>query len=175
MQENFLIYVLIIGILVLLPRKTGKNKQFLFLLRAFIPTWRFFEDIGDQPLLEARIQNQNGETTQWETVIPKGNLKPNHFFWNPENNKLIAYQTTLTHLIFDLNELLENQNIETFSSFLVVKNITRENLLITLAKGFEENGYANKFQFKISLKSDFSSKKSKLDLLISPWYKFEDL
>lgn len=77
-------------------------------LRALFPSWRFFDDIGDAPLLMVRVATSDDEaaidTAPWEPCLPTPRRRVTDVLWNPQGNLRLAYDSLLMHLLTDIDE-----------------------------------------------------------------------
>lgn len=76
-------------------------------LRAFFPSWRFFDDIGDMPVLWLRVQRQGAppeDFEPWQPCLPTPKRSGSMLVWNPDGNLRLAYDSLLMHLLTDADE-----------------------------------------------------------------------
>lgn len=76
-------------------------------LRAFFPSWRFFDDIGDMPVLWLRVQREGASAEDfepWQPCLPMPKRSWAMLVWNPEGNLRLAYDSLLMHLLTDADE-----------------------------------------------------------------------
>jgi len=77
-------------------------------LRVFFPSWRFFEDLGEVPVLWARIGGDGSGTNDgedlgpWQRSLPTAAPRWWTLFVNPEANLILAYGSLLEQLVSDL-------------------------------------------------------------------------
>ena len=150
----FLCFFLFVFVLSLLKR-TSFNNSILSLFRVFFPSWRFFEDTCDRPVLYARV---NGG--EWQRVLnnPKRGLLS--LFYNPEGNLFLAYGSLLDRLLKDASELASGQErlLVDSVSYRLVRNLIERTF--KLSKGVS-------YQFKVSVAGESASCESEQDVLIS--------
>lgn len=87
-------------------------KKWLFLLRAFFPSWKFFDDVGAELRLEVRVGPANGSSIEspeklsgnWINCLPEIPRSFQNLFFNPEGNHLHACHNLLSHLKLDILE-----------------------------------------------------------------------
>lgn len=96
------IYLLVLAIVAVSRVRPVKSRVF-FLLRAFFPSWKFFEDCGYMPILQARTKN-----TEWQTMIEQPKKKVWFLFFFPRGNFCLAAQSLVQQFVSDLDELVES-------------------------------------------------------------------
>jgi hypothetical protein len=74
------------------------------LLRAFFPSWKFFDDIGDVPLLYVRVGATAETLGDWETALPRPARRWSALVLNAEGNFLLACGSLLQQLLGELEE-----------------------------------------------------------------------
>lgn len=72
-------------------------------LRAFFPSWRFFDDIGDTPQLWLRVDTGDG-LGPWQLCLRHPKRSVRRVLWNPEGNLRLAQDSLLMHLLTDIDE-----------------------------------------------------------------------
>lgn len=137
----------------------------IYLLRALLPSWKFFDDAGDYPKLfyleEAGIE--------WKPVLETPPRKWRHLLCNPQGAYLLACGSLLQQLVTDLEESHSGrtQSLEDSVSYQLVQRLVEQ----TLSK----KGISH-YQFKICSISSLNFSENFLDrapedVLISPYYK----
>ena len=71
----------------------------LQLVRAFFPSWKFFDDIGDVPTLLVRWDGGD-----WQPALPRPARKLRQLILNAEGNYLLAAQSLLQQLVAELED-----------------------------------------------------------------------
>lgn len=152
----FACYFLAIFAFSLAKRKAIPGK-ILYLLRALLPSWRFFEDFDDAPALYFRCGTASGEMGDWEKCIKRPNRRILGLLYNPEANYVLAAGSVVQQLLSEVNDLTETDPdaVEQLVSYQLTKNLVRFHLPESSAC----------YQFKISGISE--------DILISPVYEKE--
>jgi len=173
LNEN-LILLLAAYFSVLIGFSVAKRSYFsgraIYLLRAFFPSWRFFEDLGEMPTLYYRLRNEGQELGHWKLGLEKPNRSAGSFFLNPEGNYLLACGSLLQHLESELEETEENKtdHIEASVTYQLIRNL----VLHQIEKSEKATGF-KQYQFKITsaLPGKIQDAQDSIDdLLISPVY-----
>lgn len=121
-------YFLTLVIALMLGRRS-MNSPWLFLLRSFIPNWRFFHALAFTPRLFVRTKADGADWSDWSMMIPRGRRKISHLFYNPDLNLAMAEQTLVEHLATDINDLPEGAQIEQTTTYPMVERLVRLKLL----------------------------------------------
>lgn len=142
------------------------NGRMVFLFRAFFPSWKFFEDIEQAPLLYIRTELEGRDFSEWSDGLGKAERSLSQVVFNPKGNLRLACNSLLQQLMTDL-ELADESNPKSFEnvvSYQLTKNLARRRVL-ELARG----KVAVRFQFKLCL---LTAKSPYLleDMMISPIY-----
>lgn len=150
-----LAYFLIIIFFSLIKTKTIENST-LNLFKFMFPSWKFFDESIDTPVLLYRLIDQ----AEWKICVPLPKRRWFHFLYNPEGNFYLAYHSHIQQLLGELNsfdDLLLKQFSETVS-YKITENFVR----------FQNP--KEDFQFKISaIKFNDNGQFEILeDILISP-------
>lgn len=119
------------------------------LLRSLVPSWKFFEDIGDTPFLDFRFQigTSGGSENKkdWQSAHPQHQRKLFQLFFNPEINLHLAERSALQHFVQHYSE--DKNSLNTQVSLEIIQNIVRQRIPLE----------AVTFEFKITLSSKQSS------------------
>lgn len=124
----FALYFLALVLALVLGRR-GMNSPWLFLLRSFIPNWRFFHALGYTPRLFVRSSADGAQWSDWVMMMPRGNRHWSHLFYNADLNLAMAEQTLVEHLSTDINDLPEGGRIEDSTTYPMVERLVRLKLL----------------------------------------------
>ena len=100
----------------LINRGQTVSHPWLFLLRGFFPSWRFFDAPGSQPRLFVRVMGDDDQWSQGSLFIPRAPFRFRDLFYNSENNLRLAEQTLVDHLSLDLHTLSGDQSAESLIS-----------------------------------------------------------
>ena len=104
-------FLSLVGALVLGRR--GVNSPWLFLLRAFVPNWRFFHALGYTPRLFVRTRNPaDAKWSDWQMMMPRGKRHWAQLFYNAELNLAMAEQTLVEHLSTAIADLPEGEQLK---------------------------------------------------------------
>ncbi len=101
--------------------------KWLFLLRALIPSWRFFDEAGLEPLLEVRWTDGPDEQETWKPCLEKVPRSLKSFPLNAKGNFLHACNNSIDHFVMDIlaNPKAEMEKIEQLISFRIVANLVQ--------------------------------------------------
>jgi len=150
-------------VLALIGRGQNLTSRWLFLLRGFFPSWRFFDSPGYQPRLFVRALLKNDQWTDWAQFIPRASFKFSDLFFNPENNLQMTEQTLIDHLCLDLQALPESQSAKTLVSYMLTENIAGDFILGRI----NESGI-KAYQFEIRMLPGVNLDESESIILVSP-------
>lgn len=120
------------------------------LLRSLLPSWKFFEDIGETAFLFYRTGDSTEGWSEWQSYHQDIQRKLWHLFFNPSLNLQLAEKSALQHCVRDLIET-ENKNPV---SLEIIRNLVERK---TWDMGAQ-------FQFKMSIYDGLEWQ----DLYISP-------
>ncbi|MCB0322713.1 MAG: hypothetical protein KDD69_04035 [Bdellovibrionales bacterium] len=98
----------------------------VLLLRALFPTWRFFDDLAEVPVLLVRFRKAEGEYSPWEPCLPPLRRSAWRVLLNPEGNYQLAAQNLLCQLNDDI-DLIAGEDVEALResvSYALVENLT---------------------------------------------------
>lgn len=93
------------------------------LLKPLIPSWRFFDQVGDQTRLWVRTRIKNEIFGAWTLCLQKPKRRPMNLFLNAKGNLYLAEQAAVDRLA---QELETAKDIENSISFRIVKQIALE-------------------------------------------------
>lgn len=139
------IYFLVIIILSMMKSVYLPGRA-IYLLRALFPSWKFFEDICDLPVLYYRISYQGQEFGEWQACFDKLKRQPISILYNPEGNFQLACNGLLQQLESDIEELDPAKSDEFAMS--VSYQLTKQMVLFYIVKKHHcSTGFS--FQFKV--------------------------
>jgi len=142
-----------------LSRRTQLEGRALFLFRAFFPSWRFFEDLGDAPTILFRTSVDDAEFGEWQPCLRKIRRRWYHLFLNPEGNRLLACSSAAQLLLADIEEADEADPgaLENTVSYRVIRDWVRYRIHQMLPESASVS-----YQFKVLAGDD--------EVLLSPVY-----
>lgn len=113
----------------MLPRLEVQHPA-IALVRVLIPSWRFFDDISESPLLLARVANPAAPFGPWLPVLHPPRRALRDVLWNPGGNLALACNALVEHLVDDLADFDESGAIraEELVSYQLVLNLVRSTL-----------------------------------------------
>lgn len=155
-----------------LLKRVHIRSRTLHLLRAFFPSWRFFEDYGWAPLLLYRVRSQGGFMGEWMPVIEKLKPSPLSLFLNARGNHALACGNLLQHLISDLEDA-DDQNpasIEASVSYELTRRLVSQKVVAS-----HPRGAISHYQFKLSTHLPDQPQAEIDDLMISRVYEANDV
>ena len=114
------------------------------LFRSLLPSWKFFEDIGDNAVLYYKTQNStensDGSWSEWQTFHQPIVRRTWHLLFNPFLNLQLAEKSALQHAVAQLS----TTESESLISLKIIESMVAGKIYSgTLA-----------FQFKIALHSE---------------------
>lgn len=135
-------------------------RKWLFLLRAFFPSWRFFDDVGPELRLEIRFGANESAFGGWQNALPPIRRSFKNMPVNPEGNFLHACHNLLNHLNADIQEARETKNVGELTTYKLVRNLARFQALENIDPPFS-------FQFRLSA---LAKNETGDEILLSPVY-----
>ena len=118
------------------------RSQWVQLLRMLLPSWRFFEELGDVPRLEFR-EGSDDSLGPWQPVIVPLRRSMRRLVYNPDGNLALACESLLQQLIGDVADLA--QPTSDVVAGLVSYRLTRNLVEQRIAKD------ASAYQFQVVL------------------------
>ncbi len=107
MQNSAWIWVIFFAVVLGLTRlkpRYFKHRAFL-LFRVFLPSWRFFEDMGEVPKLYFRFGIEDGALGEWLAVEQPESRGLGSLFLNARGNLFLAGNSLVEQLLGDVAEL----------------------------------------------------------------------
>ncbi len=135
-------------------------------LRALLPSWRFFDDIGDMPVLWVRVQREGDaeDFGPWRPCLPTPKRTWSMLLWNPNGNLRLAYDSLLMHLMTDIDE---HERGSTPLSERVSYQLT-EHLVAFQLRQDPSAATVVRYQFKITSVAAGAALSSGDDVIVSP-------
>ncbi len=124
-----IIVLLVIYFLAVVALSTIKSSyvpgRAIYLFRALFPSWRFFEDLVDVPVLYFRVSSDGTDFGPWVPSFEKIERNWQSILLNPQGNLLFAYHGLLHQLENDIEEVDESKAEEFVDSvsYKLVKNL----------------------------------------------------
>ena len=116
------------------------DNAFFELFKSLFPSWKFFDESIDTPVLLYRFVSQKGPANEWQIAVPVPPRRWYNVLWNPEGNFYLAYHSHMQQLMNDLMTLED----EKMSSF-------HHHLSYQLTANFLKARHFNRpYQFKVS-------------------------
>ena len=146
------------------PRRPLDRRWQLF--RVFFPSWRFFDEPGDEVELLARASVDVEELGSWVRCLQSAPRNWSNVFLNAQGNYTLAAQTVVEQLLSEMGEWDEKQldRLSESVSFQLTKNLAEFQLRHYLKIPPDS---PLKFQFKLAGAGESSGLG---DVLISPIY-----
>jgi len=132
MTETLLVlyFAILLGTLVVKSRDIPG--QWLFLLRAFFPNWKFFAMVGHEPHLVARSArgDATGQLvwTDWLLIYPRRTRRWWHLFHNTDTNLGLGQQNLVNHFWSDLNELPDGDDARQLVTYTLMERLVQAQL-----------------------------------------------
>ena len=159
----FLVLYLVLLVLALIGRGQNLSSRWLFLLRGFFPSWRFYDAPGYQPRLFVRALTAEDQWSEWLPFIPRASFRMGDLFFNPENNLRMTEQTLVDHLSHDLQALEDSQSANSLVSYLLAERVARQ-VALRLVGAHQIHA----FQFELRMIASPINNHSDSVILISP-------
>lgn len=134
MDSKHLITLLLIGgyfaavLFSLVRRGREISGPWWFLLRSFLPNWRFYHDVGYQPRLFLRHRHSQQDWSSWSMFMPRARFHVLDLLHNPDNNLALARQNLVDHLSADVHALPDGDDARALVSYQLVNRLAREQL-----------------------------------------------
>ena len=99
------------------------------LLRALVPSWRFFDKVGDVPRLYHRSMDNSGNWSEWTpTLRPPPPRRFQSLIQNPEGNLYLAAQSLIERFAYEVAETESIDSIEYSVSYALTNRLVQERL-----------------------------------------------
>ena len=109
--------------------RRSMSSPWLFLLRSFVPNWRFFHALAHTPRLFVRIKTDQDIWSDWVMMMPRRQRHWSHLVANADVNLALLQQTLVEHLSTAVNELSDQEKIEDTTVYPMVERLVRTSLL----------------------------------------------
>ena len=114
------------------------------LLRAFFPSWRFYDDFNHLPVLSFRWRHAGGEFGEWTLCSPRPQRRLAALLVNTDGNLFLAENSLVQQLVTELQSV-EPEEAPGLVSYRLTDRLVRTRLP---ADGSAE------YQFKLSVDSE---------------------
>jgi capsule polysaccharide modification protein KpsS len=153
-------------VMALISRGRDFTHPWLFLLRGFFPSWRFFDAPGPQPRLFVRMLSEDERWSAWTMYIPRAPFRLRDLFFNAENNLRLAEQTLIDHFSLELQSLSEGEHVEKLVSYALTQRLAHR-----VARTLASDQKIKAYQFELRLLPGLSDETTEHQLLVSPFIK----
>ena len=137
-----------------------------FLLRSFLPNWRFYHDVGHQPRLFLRYRAADGSWSDWSMFLPRARFRWRDLLHNPVNNLELAQQNLVDHLSADIHTLADDADAGRLVSYRLVDRLAHELLLRERQSTIGDPPIA--YQFEVRLIPPLATATDAVTVLTSP-------
>jgi hypothetical protein len=130
-------------------------------LRAFFPSWKFFDDVGHVPVLLARVGARADALGPWQPCLAPAPRPWHAPLIDAEATLLLAYGSLLQQLVADVEELPDDADHEDTVSYQLTHHLVQARL--ALAPGAH-------YQFRLCLVEPGATPTDDDDMIVSPVY-----
>lgn len=119
MSDPVLLILVYVAFLALTLFFRGRTLQgpWWFLLRSFLPNWRFYHRVGALPVMLVRARGADGQWSAWQGDRPRARRALIDLAHNPHNNRLLLDQSLVEHLYADLRDTDSPDSVTTLVSY----------------------------------------------------------
>lgn len=132
-----------------------------FLLRSFLPNWRFYHQVGALPVMRVRVLDASGHWTDWQGDVPRARRSVAQLFHNARNNRLLLDQSLVEHLYADLRDAPDADTLARRVSYRLACELARRRALA-------EDCDAQAVQFEVRLIPAYGTASADTTVLTSP-------
>jgi hypothetical protein len=132
-------------------------------LRAFFPSWKFFDEVGVVPLLLARVAADEDALAAgaWRPCLGPLPRRAGAILVNPAATLQLAYGSLLAQLVAEVEDLPAPADVEALPAYQMTLALVRTRLAAPAGQCL---------QFKICLCAPGASPRGDDDMIISPVY-----
>jgi hypothetical protein len=130
-------------------------------LRAFFPSWKFFDDVGVVQVLMVRVGRDENDLGEWTHCLHRVRRRWYAPVVNPEATLHLAYGSLLQQLVAEVEEMPVPYDVESAVSYQLTHHLVRATL--TARPGLW-------YQFKVCVVEPGRDVGLDDDLIISPVY-----
>ena len=127
------------------------------LFRVLLPSWKFFEDLSEVPIIQYRIGPKDEEIGEWQELIHRPKRGLGSLFLNADGNLCLAKHSLLQQVETDIGEL-DPEHTEPFL----------DSVSFGLTKNLVEFEIQNRGEFRPGLKAQFRLSRQKQGAPESP-------
>ncbi len=132
MTEAVLVLYFAVLFSTLLFKSRVIHSQWLFLLRAFFPNWKFFDVVGHVPQLMARSAQGDAPEqlvwTDWLLIYPRRTRRWWHLFHNADTNLGLGQQNLVNHFWSDLDDLPDGDDARHLVTYTLMERLAQTHL-----------------------------------------------
>ena len=132
-----------------------------FLLRSFLPNWRFYHRVGALPVMVVRTAGPDGRWSDWRGEVPRARRALTDLLHNPFNNRLLLDQSLVEHLCADLGSVASPEALDQRVSYRLACEIARHR-----ARAISPE--AERLQFELRLIPPYGHASAETAVLTSP-------
>jgi hypothetical protein len=137
------------------------------LVRALFPSWRFFEELGQVPMLRYRVSDgEQGGWSEWKAALPPVPRGLGSLFLNARGNLRMASNSLVEQLVSDLAEVDDtDEGLRRFEASVSYELVTR--LVRARIRALEPDAHAGRFQFKVVVATPGAAEGTGEEILVS--------
>jgi hypothetical protein len=124
-------------------RSPTVSGQTLVVLRSLFPSWRFFEEVTEVPMLQYRTSADGLHFDDWKTALTRPVRRWHTIFVNPLGNLYLAYHSLLEYFEEELRLASVGSQPTDLVSYDLIAEVVRKSIQQSSSKG-------SRFQFRIS-------------------------
>jgi hypothetical protein len=130
-------------------------------LRAFFPSWKFFDEVGPVPVLLARVGATERGLGPWQPCLAPAPRPWHAPLIDTEATLLLAYGSLLQQLVADLEELPDDDDGTRTVSYDLTHHLVRERVKVPAGASY---------QFRVCLVEPGAAPTDDDEVLVSPVY-----
>ncbi|MFD1623037.1 hypothetical protein [Azospirillum griseum] len=127
------------------------RSQWLFLLRAFFPNWKFFDQVGHVPHLWARSARKGMDDgliwSDWLLIYPRRTRRWWHLVHNPDTNLGLGQQNMVDHFWSALDDLPDGADPRGLVTYALMERLVQNHLRV-------QHGGFSHWQFELRMVLD---------------------
>ena len=154
---GYLVVLVGLSLLKVVPVKSAAVQR----LRAFFPSWKFFDDVGVVPVLLVRVGPDENDLGEWVPCLHQVRRRWYAPLVNPEATLQLAYGSLLSQLVAEVEDMPAPYDVESAVSYQLTHHLVRANL--ATRPGL-------RYQFKVCVVEPGRDVGLDDDMIISPVY-----